>query len=186
LGKRYIAAFQHVDDVLDVFHTHLVASIVGGFFTGVFATDGGTGAFALTPIGGADSGNGRQVWVQLVGVFFIFGWNLVWTSLIMAFIKYVLRVPLRMSDEQCIVGDYAVHEEESYTFAYYNRNLLPKDDIEGGHIIGQAPPEEGKEGPIHAKMARERAVGITHNPVAPPPIGEAETAALDDGKEKAA
>ena len=40
----------------------------------------------------------------------------------MAFIKYVCRVPLRMTDEMCEIGDYAIHGEEPYTFEYYNRN----------------------------------------------------------------
>lgn len=40
----------------------------------------------------------------------------------MIFIKYVCRVPLRMSDEQLEIGDFAIHGEEPYTFEYYNRN----------------------------------------------------------------
>ena len=39
----------------------------------------------------------------------------------MVFIKYVCRVPLRMSDERAAIGDYAIHGEEPYTFDYYNR-----------------------------------------------------------------
>lgn len=34
----------------------------------------------------------------------------------MCFIKYVCRVPLRMSDEDCLVGDDAIHGESAYTF----------------------------------------------------------------------
>ena len=60
--------------------------------------------------------------LQIVGALFIIGWNIVWTSLIMCFIKYVCRVPLRMTDEMCEIGDYAIHGEEPYTFEYYNRN----------------------------------------------------------------
>lgn len=68
----------------------------------------------------------------------------------MLFIKYVLRVPLRMTDAACKIGDYAVHREESYTFAYYNRELLARrggvgsDDLEAGiHglIMGRPMPE---------------------------------------------
>ena len=40
------------------------------------------------------------------------------------FIKYVCRVPLRMTDETCEVGDYAIHGEEPYTFDYYNRKYI--------------------------------------------------------------
>ena len=39
----------------------------------------------------------------------------------MCFIKYVCRVPLRMTDEMCELGDYGIHGEEPYTFDYYNR-----------------------------------------------------------------
>jgi len=177
LGKRYISLFQHVDDCLDVFHTHFVAATVGGFLTGIFATQGGTAAFALAPTGGAISKYGKQVWLQIVGALFIIGWNIVWTSLIMLFIKYALRIPLRMTDEQCMVGDYAVHEEESYTFAYYNRNLIQPmpagghhdDDLEGGMVVeGQAPPE--KPVPVPEKLARH-AKGTTANvdPIVAPP-----------------
>jgi hypothetical protein len=108
----------------------------------------------LTNPGGAIDGNGRQVWLQIVGALFIIGWNIVWTSLIMIFIKYVLRVPLRMSDAACKIGDYAIHAEVPYTFAYYNRRLLhtgerrgdhPKGDLEAGiHglIMGRSLPGE--------------------------------------------
>jgi Amt family ammonium transporter len=34
----------------------------------------------------------------------------------MIFIKYVCRVPLRMSDEDCLIGDDAIHGESAYTF----------------------------------------------------------------------
>jgi hypothetical protein len=63
------------------------------------------------------------------------------------FIKFVLRVPLRMTDAACAIGDFAVHQEESYTFAYYNRNLLPRGgggekephDLESGVLAGHSP-----------------------------------------------
>jgi ammonium transporter, Amt family len=34
----------------------------------------------------------------------------------MIFIKYVCRVPLRMTDEDCLIGDDAIHGESAYTF----------------------------------------------------------------------
>ena len=137
-----------------MFHTHFVGALVGGIGTGLFATASGCAAFGLSNPGGAIDGNGKQVWLQIVGALFIIGWNIVWTSLIMVFIKYVLRVPLRMSDAACKIGDYAVHHEVPYTFAYYNRRLLhqgerrndePKNDLESGiHgiIMGRSLPEE--------------------------------------------
>jgi Amt family ammonium transporter len=53
---------------------------------------------------------------QIVGALFIIGWNIVWTSLILLFIKFVLRVPLRMSDADLLIGDDAIHGVSQYTF----------------------------------------------------------------------
>jgi Amt family ammonium transporter len=115
MGKKW-KLFMQVDDVLGVFHTHLVAGFIGGFSVGILATSQGTAAFALTNPGGAIDGNGKQVWLQLVGALFIIGWDGFWTSAIMLFIKYVLRIPLRMPEEQLLIGDDAIHGEEAYAF----------------------------------------------------------------------
>ena len=76
LGTR-LACFKAVDDTLGVVHTHLVAGVVGGFLTGIFATSEGCAAFALTTPGGAVAGNGKQIGWQLAGALFIIGWNVV-------------------------------------------------------------------------------------------------------------
>ncbi|MCJ1408178.1 hypothetical protein MMC19_002251 [Ptychographa xylographoides] len=122
LGRTEL--FRKVDDTLEVFHTHFVGAIVGGIGTGLWATTEGCAAFGIANPGGAIAGNGKQVWLQIVGALFVIGWNIVWTSLIMVFIKYVCRIPLRMSDEMLEVGDFAIHGEEPYTFAHYNRSLF--------------------------------------------------------------
>jgi ammonium transporter, Amt family len=62
---------------------------------------------------------------QIVGALFIIGWNIVWTSLILLFIKHVLRIPLRMSDEQLAIGDDAIHGV-SLPFAYVRQSLAKK------------------------------------------------------------
>jgi hypothetical protein len=46
---------------------------------------------------------------QLVGALFVIGWNIVWTTLILWFIQYALRIPLRMSDDMLLIGDDAIH-----------------------------------------------------------------------------
>ena len=103
-------------------------------------------AFQTNLPGGAVDGYGRQVGLQIVGALFIIGWNLVWTSLILLFIKYALRVPLRMSEEQLLVGDFAVHGEEPYVFGEppaslgYNRG--EKGDLEAGVILGRTPNDD--------------------------------------------
>jgi len=132
MGKR-VSLFQKVDDCLGIFHTHAVAGVTGGFLVGIFATVEGSAAFAITNPGGAIDGNGRQVWVQIVGALFIIGWNIVWTSLILLFIKFVLRVPLRMSEEDLLVGDDAIHGEEAYVFGDALHPPSQSDDIELGH-----------------------------------------------------
>jgi Amt family ammonium transporter len=114
LGKTKL--MLKVDDTLGVFHTHLIAGALGGFLTGLFATVDGCAAFGLPNPGGAIAGNGKQVWLQIVGALFIIGWDGVWTALILYFIKYVLRVPLKMSDEDLLAGDNAIHGEDAYVF----------------------------------------------------------------------
>lgn len=48
-----MALFRHVDDTLEVFHTHLVGALVGGIGTGIFATAEGCRGFGVTNPGGA-------------------------------------------------------------------------------------------------------------------------------------
>ena len=150
LGKR-LWIFKKVDDTLGVIHTHMFAGLIGGFLTGIFATKEGTGAFALEPLGGAIEGNGRQVWVQIVGALYIIGLNIFMTSVVMAFIKYVLRIPLRMSEQELLVGDDAAHGEAAYAF-FDDGEASTMDmrtgrkmdrDIETGNVLhGQEVPQE--------------------------------------------
>ena len=131
------------DDVIGDFHTHLVGGIVGGFLTGLFATSEGTAAFALAPDGGAIDGNGRQVWVQIVGFLFIIGWNIFWTSAICLFIKYVLRIPLRYSDEVLLIGDEEVHGELPYAFFHDGRYDYDAKYGQEGVLHEGRDPEQG-------------------------------------------
>ncbi|RDW80414.1 hypothetical protein BP5796_05112 [Coleophoma crateriformis] len=158
-GKK-LAYFRKIDDTLGIFHTHAVAGFVGGFSTGLWATIEGCAAFQVTNPGGAIDGNGRQVWVQIVGALFIIGWNMVWTSLILCFIKYVLRIPLRMSEEELLAGDSMVHGEAAYVLGpceahehllagHYLRKTEtgPQELSMGGVTMGQNPlAEQDKNG----------------------------------------
>jgi len=148
LGKTRF--FKSVDDVFGVFHTHLVAGVLGGFLTGIFATEQGVAAFALTTPGGAVAGNGVQVGWQLAGAAFIIAWNIVITSLIMCFIKYVCRVPLIMSGDDLLLGDDAVHGEAAYFFADDEvASVLPGKlmDEEAGDITPPAASMRGEQVP---------------------------------------
>ena len=72
----------------------------------------------------------------------------------MCFIKYVLRIPLRMSDEQLLIGDYSMHGEEAYVFgegtsAFVNGPLRGKEthgaamgEDQAGIIMGKNPEVE--------------------------------------------
>ena len=112
LGKT--ALFRKVDDTLGVFHTHAVAGLLGGVMTGLLATKAGCAAFSLSTPGGAIEGNWHQVWLQLVGAAFIIVLNIVVTYILLKLISLV--VPLRMSEEELLIGDDAVHGEEAYAF----------------------------------------------------------------------
>ena len=118
----------------------MVAGLLGGFMTGILATVEGCAAFGLTNPGGAIAGNGRQVWVQLVGALFIIGWNLAVTPIILFFIKYVLRVPLKFDDATLKIGDDAIHGEEAYVLD--GLPLLHRHDGDVRH----EEPTEGKSG----------------------------------------
>ncbi|KAL2942800.1 Ammonium transporter 3 member 1 [Bienertia sinuspersici] len=111
---------QGIDDTLGVFHTHAVSGLLGGLLTGLFAHPRLTRVFLGVEHHSHDRGavyggeGGKQIGKQLVGGLFVIGWNLVFTSIICLFIKHVIRIPLRMSEEELIIGDDAAHGEEAY------------------------------------------------------------------------
>lgn len=114
LGKK-LKLFEMVDDTLAVFHTHAVAGFLGGILTGLFAEPRLSALFLPVTYsrGGVYGGSGgMQILKQIVGGLFIVGWNLVVTSIICVVISLV--IPLRMSEEELLIGDDAVHGEEAY------------------------------------------------------------------------
>ncbi|KAH8882573.1 ammonium transporter [Thozetella sp. PMI_491] len=157
VAKKIKFIERHFDDTLGVVHTHMIAGFIGGFGTGLWATAEGCAAFGLTNPGGAVAGNGIQVGYQMAGAMFIIGWNAVWTSLIMLFIKYVLRIPLRMSEEQLLLGDDAVHGEAAYVFGPCEMH-----DPESGYIQGEM---------VHTTTTNDGELGIG-GMTAPPPMKE--------------
>ncbi|MHB1281245.1 ammonium transporter [Acidithiobacillus sp.] len=112
LGKT--APFRKVDDTLGVFHTHAVAGVLGGIMVGLLATKTGCAAYGLSNPGGAIDGNWHQVWLQIIGAAFIIVLNIVVTYILLKLISLV--VPLRMSEEELLIGDDAIHGEEAYAF----------------------------------------------------------------------
>ncbi|TQE01640.1 hypothetical protein C1H46_012704 [Malus baccata] len=102
-----------VDDTLGVVHTHAVAGFLGGILTGLFAEPQLCALFLpVTNSRGGVYGGGMQILKQIVGGLFVIGWNLVVTSIICIVLRFI--VPLRMPEEQLLIGDDAVHGEEAY------------------------------------------------------------------------
>ncbi|MBE7566218.1 ammonium transporter [Acidithiobacillus thiooxidans] len=113
VGKT--ALFRKVDDTLGVFHTHAVAGVLGGIMVGLLATKEGCKAYGLSNPGGAlTDGNWHQVWLQIIGAAFIIALNIVVTYILLKLISLI--VPLRMSEEELMIGDDAIHGEEAYAF----------------------------------------------------------------------
>ena len=116
LGKK--AFMRKVDDTLGVFHTHAVAGLLGGILTGILADPHmlewvGTGKAAPgVSYTGWAYGDFHQVVLQLIGAGFIIAWNIVGTVIILKVISFF--IPLRMSDEDLLIGDDAAHGEEAY------------------------------------------------------------------------
>ncbi|CAO2836976.1 unnamed protein product [Amaranthus hypochondriacus] len=105
---------QVIDDTLGVFHTHAVAGLLGGILTGIFAHPHLTSDLGMPNERGVIYGGdgALQIGKQVVGGLFVIGWNLFATSIICVFIKYI--IPLRMSEEELLIGDDAAHGEEAY------------------------------------------------------------------------
>ncbi|KAM5560490.1 ammonium transporter 2 [Rosa sericea] len=106
---------QKVDDTLGAFHTHAVAGLLGGLLTGLFAEP--ALCRLILPVnnsrGAFYGGNGGvQFLKQIVAALFVIAWNIVSTTIILLGIRCF--IPLRMPDEQLMIGDDAVHGEEAY------------------------------------------------------------------------
>ncbi|GAU25423.1 hypothetical protein TSUD_70760 [Trifolium subterraneum] len=139
LGKKF-TIFQKVDDTLAVFHTHAVAGILGGVLTGLFAEP--TLSTLFLPVtnskGGVYGGSGGvQILKQIVGALFIIGWNIVATSIICLVVGLI--VPLRMTEEELLIGDDAVHGEEAYALWGDGEKLsLYKDDTTSHGVLASS------------------------------------------------
>ena len=117
---KYVWPFNKVDDALGVVYTHGIAGLFGGLLVGILADPNiivyvGTGKNASASGAGWAWGNHpHQLLVQFLAALTIIIWDAIVTAVILYFIKYVLRMKLRLSDEELEVGDVAVHGEEAY------------------------------------------------------------------------
>ena len=119
-----VRILSHVDDPMAVFHTHAVAGTLGGILTGIFAVPKLCRIFYMVPdwekyIGllyglqnNRASAGFRQIGLQFGGIVFVIVLNVVVTSLICLFIRLI--VPLRLDNDELVIGDGAVHGEEAF------------------------------------------------------------------------
>ncbi|XP_047309164.1 ammonium transporter 2-like [Impatiens glandulifera] len=135
------AFLQKVDDTLGVFHTHAVAGLLGGILTGLLAEpvlcrlvlplSSSRGAF----YGGT---GGVQLLKQIVAALFVIVWNIVVTTIILLSIK--LFIPLRIPEDQLMIGDDAVHGEEAYALWGDGERFVPANHGLGGFHGGDVSP----------------------------------------------
>ncbi|KAJ4796046.1 Ammonium transporter [Rhynchospora pubera] len=109
------AILQKVDDTLGVFHTHAIAGLIGGLMTGLLAIpelcDDDTTSIPGQK-GTAYGGGIVQMFKQLIGAIFIIVWNVFTTTVLLLIIGMI--IPLRMPDDELLIGDDAAHGEEAY------------------------------------------------------------------------
>jgi ammonium transporter, Amt family len=117
---KYVWPFNKVDDALGVVYTHGIAGLFGGLLVGVFADpnmivyfDKAGKAAGFTGAGLA-YGHPKQLLIQLEAGLTVIIWDAIVTAAILLFIKYVLRIKLRMDEATLEVGDVAIHGEEAF------------------------------------------------------------------------
>ncbi|XP_073009351.1 ammonium transporter 2 member 2 [Typha latifolia] len=105
---------QKVDDTLAVFHTHAVAGTLGGILTGLLAVPELCRIQLPVPDAkGTIYGGGIiQLFKQIVAALFVIIWNIFSTTVILFAVGWF--IPLRMPDDQLMIGDDAAHGEEAY------------------------------------------------------------------------
>ena len=116
---RYVWPFNKVDDALGVVYTHGIAGLLGGLLVGLLADPNmivylGVGNGSSISGEGLFYGHPHQLLVQFLAALTIIVWDGIVTAVILFFIKYVLRMKLRLTPEELEVGDVAVHGEEAY------------------------------------------------------------------------
>uniref|UniRef100_A0A0E0BEE7 Ammonium transporter AmtB-like domain-containing protein n=1 Tax=Oryza glumipatula TaxID=40148 RepID=A0A0E0BEE7_9ORYZ len=125
-----------VDDTLGILHTHAVSGVLGGVLTGVFAHP--TLCDMFLPVTGSRGlvcgvrAGGVQVLKQVAAALFVAAWNVAATSIILLLVRAF--VPLRMTEEELLAGDIAIHGEQAYTnFSSGTNCSLSHETIEVGN-----------------------------------------------------
>jgi ammonium transporter, Amt family len=137
---KYVWPFNKVDDALGVVYTHGIAGLLGGLLVGLLADPNmieylGLGKNPSISGTGLFYGHPHQLLVQAEAALTIIIWDAFVTFVILMFIKHVLRMNLRFTDEQLEIGDVAIHGEEVY----------PSEDLVSVSSISRADePRDGK------------------------------------------
>ncbi|CAN6327912.1 unnamed protein product [Urochloa humidicola] len=151
---------MRVDDTLAVFHTHAVAGLLGGILTGLLATPTLLRIESPVPgLRGAFYGGGiGQVGKQLAGAAFVVAWNVAVTSLILFAIGFV--TPLRMPDEELMIGDDAAHGEEAYAL-WGDGEKFDATRHDAGRVGGGGGGMMEREGSVEQRLSGMGARGVT-------------------------
>lgn len=141
-----------MDDTLGVFHTHAVAGLLGGLLTGLLAEPELCKlVLPVTDSRGAFYGGkgGVQFLKQLVAALFVIAWNIISTTIILLAIR--LFIPLRMTEEELMIGDDAAHGEEAYALwgdgekydpakhGNWNGSLFTEQTLPTSHVNASLP-----------------------------------------------
>lgn len=109
LKRKWEFLRERLDDTLDVFTCHGIGGVVGTILTGFLADP------AIGGAKGAFYGNGRQVWVQIVGAVVALAYSTVATALILLLLKFTPKIGLRTRWQEEELGDVALHREAAYS-----------------------------------------------------------------------
>jgi Amt family ammonium transporter len=136
---------KKVDDAMGVVYTHGIAGLMGGILVGVFADPTvvvyQSVAGSKVAVAGALYGHPKQVLIQLLAAVTIIMWDALVTFVILKVISFF--TPLRMSDEECEIGDLAVHGEEGYPETEGVSRVLPGYGEAVGVPVPSAAPAAG-------------------------------------------
>jgi len=114
-----------IDDTLDAFGIHGVGGVAGCILTGIFA-DKNVGALNGSVYdGGAVSGHPMQILIQLCAAVVSAAWSVSVTWIILLFITKVMRMEIRVSEEDEAKGLDRAELGEKYNNIYASaRNLM--------------------------------------------------------------
>jgi Amt family ammonium transporter len=146
---KHVWPFTKVDDALGVVYTHGFAGLFGGLLVGLLADPQmivylGLGKNPSISGAGLFYGHGRQLLIQAGAALTVIVWDGLVTFLILKGIS--LFTKLRMSDEEQLVGDLAVHGEVAYPEE--EKELAMAGSISAAGEAGDGPGIHSEDDPL--------------------------------------